>query len=146
MIYMQLTIMFYRDSHFIYIKYLKNLCLFTIGYILFLHTVMYFNFLWDCIKRLPVICDLFLRVPCKVTYDSLDCILKESIRKIVFFKFVFFWKKYVKCVLTESQQNIRKIDFFFKLLLLTVYEIKIMWNTLRYPYTLYWLISSWKWS
>jgi len=30
----------------------------------------------DCFKRPPVICDLFLKVPLKVTYDSLDCTLK----------------------------------------------------------------------
>ena len=29
----------------------------------------------DCIKRPPVICDLFIKVPWRVTYNSLDCTL-----------------------------------------------------------------------
>ena len=31
----------------------------------------------DCFKRPPVICDLFLKVSMKVTYDSLDCKQRE---------------------------------------------------------------------
>ena len=44
---------------------------------LFIHSKHQFNkknllFLYTVLKD-PVICDLFLKVPLKVTYDSLDC-------------------------------------------------------------------------
>ena len=47
---------------------------------LFIHSIHQFNIKkspisLDCFKRPPVICDLFLKVPLKVTYDSLDCII-----------------------------------------------------------------------
>ena len=32
----------------------------------------------DCIKRPPVICDLFIKVPWRVAYDSLDCTARTS--------------------------------------------------------------------
>jgi len=51
---------------------------------LFIHSKHQFNIKksptsLDCFKRPPVICDLFLKVPLKVTYDSLDCILKKAL-------------------------------------------------------------------
>ena len=35
----------------------------------------------DCIKRPPVICDLFIKVPWRVTCDSLDCKIKAVTSK-----------------------------------------------------------------
>ena len=49
--------------------YISLLCLFILN-----TSLIKKIFFLDCFKRPPVICDLFLKVPLKVTYDSLDCI------------------------------------------------------------------------
>ena len=45
-----------------------------------IHVLSSWSMYGDCIKRPPVICDLFIKVPWRVAYDSLDCTMALGVQ------------------------------------------------------------------
>ena len=73
----------------------------------------------DCIKRPPVICDLFANVPWRVAYDSLDCIITSCVSTSAHLLGYICFKQ-IFVVLVKAKRNMVIIFFCHPLIHLSV--------------------------
>ena len=73
----------------------------------------------DCIKRPPVICDLFTKVPWRVAYDSLDCIITSCVSTSAHLLGYICFKQ-IFVVLVKAKRNMGIIFFCHPLIHLSV--------------------------